>query len=409
MNLEVNVPEVFEVFKEICAAPEKLFDMMRLDLREIAGNYLTALMEWELTIHLGRKRYERRLEAVKNHRNGSYPRHFTIKGIGEVEIKVPRDRQSTFQTAVLPKGRQYEEAIAQDLSMMFLAGLSTRSLSLISCRLLGRSLSHTEISQANAALTAAVERWRTRDLSQEQIQYLFVDGVNFDMRVNGSVDKVPVLVVIGVTVQGYKLVLGLQAGDKESATSWRELFRDLKDRGLDGGRIALGVMDGLSGLEGVFKEEFPRARVQRCQVHVSRNVLAKVPHKVKAAVAEDLRSIFYAPCKAKALEAARDFQTRWAKELPSAAACLARSLESCLTFYHFPVEQWLSLRTTNIIERLNKEFKRRTKPMEIVAGESSCYKLLAFISLKMELHWRGTPIGRGRLALPFLKNFTQES
>lgn len=408
MNLEINVPEVFEVFKEICVAPEKLFDMMRLDLREIAGNYLTALLKWEMTIHLGRKRYERRLGTV-NHRNGSYPRHFTIKGIGEVEIKVPRDRQGTFQTAVLPKGRQYEEAIAQDLSMMFLAGLSTRSLSLISWRLLGRSLSHTEISQANTALTAAVENWRTRDLSQEQIQYLFVDGVNFDMRVDGSVDKVPVLVVIGVTVQGYKMVLGLQAGDKESATSWRELFRDLKDRGLDGGRITLGVMDGLSGLEGVFKEEFPRARVQRCQVHVSRNVLAKVPHKVKAAVAEDLRSIFYAPCKAKALEAARDFQARWAKELPSATACLARSLESCLTFYHFPVEQWLSLRTTNIIERLNKEFKRRTKPMEIVAGESSCYKLLAFISLKMELHWRGTPIGRGRLALPFLRNFTQES
>lgn len=408
MSLEINVPEVFEVFKEICVAPEKLFDMMRLDLREIAGNYLTALMEWELTIHLGRKRYERRRGTV-NHRNGSYPRHFTIKDIGEVEIKVPRDRQGTFQTAVLPKGRQYEEAIAQDLSMMFLAGLSTRSLSLISWRLLGRSLSHTEISQANAALTAAVERWRTRDLAQEQIQYLFIDGVNFDMRVNGSVDKVPVLVVIGVTVQGYKLVLGLQAGDKESATSWRELFRDLKDRGLDGGRITLGIMDGLSGLESVFKEEFPRARVQRCQVHVSRNVLAKVPHRVKDTVADDLRSIFYAPCKAKAWEAARDFQVRWAKELPSATACLSRSLESCLTFYHFPVEQWLSLRTTNIIERLNKEFKRRTKPMEIVAGEASCYKLLAFISLKMELHWRGTPIGRGRLALPFLRNFTQES
>ncbi|MFA5109956.1 MAG: IS256 family transposase, partial [Desulfobaccales bacterium] len=282
-------------------------------------------------------------------------------------------------------------------------------LSMLSRRLIGRSLSHTEISQANAELTDAVERWGTRDLSGEQIQYLFVDGVNFDMRLHGSVGKVPVLAVIGVTVQGHKLVLGLQAGDKESAASWRELFRDLKDRGLDGSRITLGVMDGLSGLEGVFKEEFPRSRVQRCQVHVSRNVLAKVPHKLKAAVAEDLRTIFYASCRDKALQAAQDFQVRWAKELPSAAACLARSLESCLTFHHFPVEQWISLRTTNIIERLNKEFKRRTRPMEIVAGESSCYKLLAFISLKMELQWRGTPIGRGRLALPFLKNFTQES
>ncbi|MFA5111509.1 MAG: IS256 family transposase, partial [Desulfobaccales bacterium] len=268
------------------------------DFKEIAGNYLTALMEWELTIHLGRNRYERRL-GTSNHRNGSYPRHFTIKGIGEVEVKVPRDRQGTFQTAVLPKGRQYEEAIAHDLSMMFLAGLSTRTLSMLSRRLIGRSLSHTEISQANVELTEAVERWRTRDLSQEQIQYLFVDGVNFDMRLHGSVGKVPVLVVIGVTVQGHKLVLGLQAGDKESATSWRELFRDLKDRGLDGSRITLGVMDGLSGLEGVFKEEFPRARVQRCQVHVSRNVLAKVPHKLKAVVAEDLAPSFMPPARTR--------------------------------------------------------------------------------------------------------------
>jgi putative transposase len=238
MKLEVNVPEIFGVFKEICLAPEKLFEMMRLDLQELAGNYLTALMEWELTLHLGRKRYERRRGTV-NHRNGSYARHFTLKGIGEVEVKVPRDRQGTFQTMVLPKSRQYEAALAHDVSLMFLAGLSTRTLSMLSRRLLGRSLSHTEISQANAELTDAVERWRTRDLSQEQIQYLFVDGVNFDMRLHGSVGKVPVLVVIGVTVQGQKLVLALQAGDKESATSWRELFRDLKDRGLDGSRITL--------------------------------------------------------------------------------------------------------------------------------------------------------------------------
>lgn len=186
MQLEVNVPEVFNIFKEIGAAPEKLFEMMRLDLREMAGDTLTALMEWELTLHLGRKPYERRAGA-SNHGNGSYPRRFTMKGMGEVEIKVPRDRQGTFKTAVLTKGRQYEDTLAQDLSMLFLAGLSSRSLAMISRRLLGRKLSHTEVSNANKGLDEAVEKWRTRDLSQEQIQYLFVDGVNFDMRVAGSV------------------------------------------------------------------------------------------------------------------------------------------------------------------------------------------------------------------------------
>jgi putative transposase len=126
-------------------------------------------------------------------------------------------------------------------------------------------------------------------------------------------------------------------------------------------------------------------------------------------VADDLKSIFYASSKARALEFSQEFKNRWGKEVPSAVTCLERSLASCLTFFHFPVEHWVSLRTTNIIERLNKEFKRRTKPMEIVAGELSCYRLLAFISLKMELHWRANAVGKVRLNLPFFKKFTQES
>ena len=166
-------------------------------------------------------------------------------------------------------------------------------------------------------------------------------------------------------------------------------------------------MDGLPGLEKVFQEEFPRAKIQRCQVHVARNILAKAPRKVKQEVADDLRSIFYASSRKKADEFAVIFQTRWEKEIPSAVQCLSNSLDACLAFFAFPEEEWLSLRTTNSIERLNKEFKRRTKPMEIVAGEDACYLLLAFIALKMEASWRTTKIGKVRPNLPHLKKFTQ--
>jgi putative transposase len=408
MKLEISVPEVVGIFNEIQQAPEKLFEMMRLDIRKIAGEYLSSLMDAELTIHLGRNRYERcRIEV--NHRNGSYPRSFTIKGVGEVKVKVPRDRNNNFQTSVLPERAQFEEAVSKDLSLMFLAGLSTRSLSMISKSLVGRKISHAQISYTTRELSEAVERWRTRDLSRERIQYLFMDGVNFSMRIDGSVEKISVLVVIGVSDLGHKMVLAIQAGDKESASTWRELFKDLKQRGLQGSGIALGVMDGLSGLEKVFKEEFNQAKVQRCQVHVARNVLAKVPRKVKQAVADDLRSIFYASSKAKAMQFFQIFKSRWEKDLPSAVACLERTLESCLTFFHFPQEEWISLRTTNIIERLNKEFKRRTRPMEIMAGELSCYRLLAFISLRMELQWRANAVGKVRPNLPFFREFTQEN
>ena len=413
MKVEISVPEVVSIFKEIQEQPEKIFEMIRVEIRENVGEYLSELMKVELTRFLGRESYER-VESDVDHRNGSYGRHFTLKGIGEVGVKVPRDRDGNFKTQVIPRSKRYESELRQDLSMMFLTGVSTRTLSMMSKRLIGRKISPSEVSNANKELIDAVENWRTRDLSKEPIKYVFLDGVNFDMRIDGSIEKVPVLVAIGVTETGHKRVLGFQAGDKESAPTWREFFKDLKKRGLDGSKMVLGVMDGLPGLEKVFKEEFPKAKVQRCQVHVVRNVLAKVPKKLKKAVADDIRSIFYASSKQKAMGFFDIFREKWQRDLPSAVKCLENSIEACLTYLMCPEEEWISLRTTNIIERLNKEFKRRTKPMEIVAGENACYTLLAFICLKMELHWKSNPIGKVRKNLPFFKelvesNFTQKT
>ena len=411
MKMEITIAEVSELINEIRKQPESLFEMIRANVQETVGAYLSTLMGVELSEFLGRDRYERSLEDI-NHRNGSYGRKFTLKGIGKVDLKVPRDRKGEFKTEVIPRSKQYEDALREDLSVMFLAGVSTRTLSLISERLIGRKISAGEVSKVSSQLSEAVEGWRERDLSQEAIKYLFVDGTFFSMRVEGSVEKVPVLVAIGVTVDGRRTVLGLQAGDKESASNWRELFRDLKRRGLDGSMVTLGIMDGLAGLERVFMEEFGKAKVQRCQLHVARNILAKVPRKLKKAIGDEIRSIFYASSRNKALMFFNQFKAHGEEEISSAVKCLENSLEACLTYLKFPEEEWICLRTTNVIERVNKEFKRRTKPMEILAGERSCYTLLAFICLKMELTWRSKPIGKVPTNLPFLKrlaesNFTQ--
>ena len=413
MKMEITVPEVIDLINEIRNEPESLFEMIRANVQETVGEYLTALMDTEMTHFLGRKRYERS-DGSDNHRNGSYDRKYTLKGIGSVNIKVPRDRKGAFKTEVIPRSKQYEDTIREDLGVMFLSGISTRTLSLISERLIGRKISSGEISKVSKSLTSSVESWRERDLSEEPVKYLYVDGTNFSMRIDGAIEKVPVLVVVGVTDKGYRTVLGLQSGDKESAASWREMFKDLKGRGLDGNAITLGVMDGLSGLESVFKQEFSNAKVQRCQVHVARNILAKVPRKLKKDIADEVRSIFYASSRKKAIEFFNDFKSKWDNELPSAVKCLERSLDSCLTYLSFPEEEWICLRTTNVIERVNKEFKRRTKPMEILAGERSCYTLLAFVCVKMEVHWRKKPIGQVPENLPFLKklaekNFTQSN
>lgn len=405
MRLDITVTEARELMDRLTDR-ETFMAAIRVDVREAVGKLMSGLMNRELTEHLGRGRYER-LAGKCNYRNGKYGRKLTLKGIGEVNLEVPRDRLGTFQTRVIPKWKRYEQALVDDLSLMFLSGCSTRSLSLISKRLIGRSISATEISNATKELSEAVEAWRLRDLSGEPIKYLYVDGVNFSMRLSDGISKVPVLVIIGVALNGQKLVLGLQSGDKESAANWREFFRDLKSRGLQGNRIELGIMDGLPGLEKVFGEEFPKAGIQRCQVHVARNVLAKVPRKLKQAVADDMRSVFYASSKKKAWAFHEAFVKKWERDVPSAVKCLQGSVKACLTYLDFPEEEWISLRTTNVIERLNKEFKRRTKPMEIVPGEQSCYRLLAFISLKMELHWRANPVGKVRENLPFFKQIKE--
>jgi putative transposase len=406
LKVEISVAEVVQVFKEIQEQPEKILEMVRADMPQVVGCYLSEIMRLELTRFLGRQPYER-AEDESNHRNGSYPRCFTLKGIGEVPVQVPRDRKGEYQTQVIPKSKQYEDELRQDIAVMFLSGVSTRTLAMISNRLLGHKISAGEVSRCSQELVGAIENWRNRDLASMKFKYLFCDGVYFEMRVDRSIEKVSVLVVIGVTEKGQKQVIGIQSGDKESASGWRETFKDLKRRGLDSHTVTLGIMDGLPGLEKVFREEFPRGKVQRCQVHVARNVLAKVPKKLKQEVADDIRSIFYASRREKALELATRFTERWQNKIPSAVKCLQNSMDSCLTFFDFPEDEWISLRTTNVIERLNKEFKRRTKPMEIVAGENACYTLLAFISIKMEIHWRSNPVGKVRYNLPSLRNLIE--
>ena len=406
MKVEISVAEVVQVFKEIQEQPEKILEMIKADMPQAVGGYLSEIMRLELTKYLGRQPYER-VDEQTDHRNGSYPRCFTLKGIGEVPVQVPRDRNGEYQTQVIPKSKRYEDELRQDIAMMFLSGVSTRTLAMISQRLIGHKISAGEVSRCSRELVEAIENWRNRNLSLMRFKYLFCDGVYFEMRVARTIEKVSVLVVIGVAENGQKQVISIQSGDKESASSWRETFKDLKHRGLDSQTVTLGIMDGLAGLEKVFREEFPQGKVQRCQVHVARNVLAKVPQKLKQKVADDIRSIFYASSRQKALELSTRFTERWQKEVPSAVKCLQNSLTSCLTFFDFPEEEWISLRTTNVIERLNKEFKRRTKPMEIVAGENACYTLLAFISLKMEVHWRSNPVGKVRYNLPSLRNLIE--
>jgi putative transposase len=406
LQLSVNLPELREMAKNIPQlGANGVMDLMKLDIKSQATDFINGLMDCEFELFLGRDKYERvsGVEISERHlRNGHYQRTFAVKGLGRLNVKVPRDRQGNYQTKVLEPYKRNEVSIEEDVAALYLLGQSTRSLALISERLLGTQISASKVSECSGRLIASVEKWRSRPLT-ETFKYLYLDGTNFSMRIDKKIVKVCVLVVIGVDEFGIKQVIALQAGDKESAGTWRQLFKDLKARGLNRQAIKLGIMDGLAGLEKVFKEEFPGAKIQRCQVHVARNVLCKVPQNMKQKVADDIRSIFYASTKEKSMKFFEEFKRRYEKTIPSAVKCLEGSLESTLCYLSFPEAEWISLRTTNPIERLNKEFKRRTKSMEIVAGEASCYNLLAVISLRMEVYWKRHPITFQK-SLPWFKS-----
>ncbi len=184
MELKVSVSEAMALIKKVENVPAKILEFIGMSIQKEVGAFLTNLMNTKLTDHIGRERYERK-QGSRDYRNGSYTRIFCIKGIGDVEIRVPRDRDGDFQSQVLPRCQRYDARITEDIAALYLTGVSTRTLSILSRRLIGRSLSPAEISSSTTELKQAVEKWRMRDLSREKIKYLSLDGVNFRMRIAG--------------------------------------------------------------------------------------------------------------------------------------------------------------------------------------------------------------------------------
>jgi hypothetical protein len=205
--------------------------------------------------------------------------------------------------------------------------------------------------------------------------------------------------LLGVRADDEKMeVLSIEVGDREQKTLWAELFQSLERRGSDMNAVELGIMDGLAGLESAFSAAFPNARTQRCQVHAKRNALKRVSVRERAAFKADLDRVFYAKTEAKARGAFVELVSKWKPKYPGAVGVIERDLDSLLRFLAWEARYWASLRTPNPIERVNKEFKRRTKAMEITGGESTTHRLLAYVALTMNLSWR-------KYALSAPKNF----
>lgn len=394
MRLVVKIHDAVELVRRFETSPAQAMREVTTMIREGAKEVVERLLEAELELFLGQE------GEAQNKRNGYTTRTFVLKGIGALQLRVPRDRAARFQSRVVPAGRRYDEAIEKDMALLHLAGLSTRTLSQVSGRILGVRVSPQEVSNSLKTIIPAAKAFLDRPLEGRRFKYLYVDGTNFLVR-RTTVEREPTLVVVGVDESDRKSVLAMVQGDKDSRGAWEMVFFTLKERGLEASTVQLGIMDGLPGLGDAFLEAFPRARIGRCWVHKARNVMPLVPRRYQAEFKADWDKMAYASSRQAAEEAYAAFKSRWEPVCHDAVVRFEKDLEALLCHYDFPHEHWVALRTTNPIERVNKEFKRRSKAMEQVSSEG-LKALLAFTALRLEFGWAMTPITSGRLANLYL-------
>jgi putative transposase len=390
MKIVVKVASVVALARRFEESPTVAMQEIITEVRRSFAATLERVMDAELALFLGQP------AERSNKRNGYVTRTFAIHGMGAVQLRVPRDRAGRFKTAVVPARRRYDEAIEKDLALLHLAGLSTRMLATLSGRVLGMRLSAQEVSNALDKIVPAARAFLERDLSDRKFKYLYIDGTNFRVR-RTTVDLEPTLVVVGVDDTDRKSVLAGISGDKESKAAWEMVFANLKERGLDASTVELGIMDGLPGLAAAFREAFPRARVARCWVHKARNVMPRVPRRYQAEFKTSWDAVQYADGTETARAAFVALDERWTSVCADAVNSMRRDIDALLVHYEFPREHWDALRTTNPIERVNKELKRRSKAMETI-GADALLTLLAFTALRLEFHWRQTPLTSNKLS-----------
>ena len=354
-------------------------------LKEIVERVLQELLEAEMTEHIGAAPYER-TEKRTGHRNGYKPRTLRTR-VGTLNLLVPQDREGTFSTRLFSRYQRNEKALVLALMEMYVEGVSTRKVKDVTEQLCGTSFSKSLVSSLASRLDAELEAWRSRPLEAEGYPYVFVDARYEKVRVAHKVISQGVLVVSAVRDDGFREIVGLEVADTESEATYQELFRSLKRRGLSG--VELVVSDDHEGLKAALARHFQGASHQRCQVHYSRNLLGMVGYARRKELASDLRAIFAAPDRKQALQIASSVADKWRKKKSNekVAEHIEEHIEECLSCLAFPESHRRRIRTTNGLERLNQEIRRRSRVVRIFPNERSCLRLVTALAVEQSEEW----------------------
>jgi putative transposase len=354
-------------------------DVLSEVARDRVRQALNQIAQEELTAFLGADAYAR-TETRRGYRNGTKTRTVGTS-FGPTELTVPRasifdgERHQEWQSQIVPRYARRTREVDAALLGLYFGGVNTRRVQQAIRPLLKDSpLSKSSISRVIVQLQAYFENWRQRDLSGEDIRYMYLDATFMPVRCGGKAERLPIMVAIGVRSTGEKVLLSLAVMGVESTAAWSGFVTDLADRGLK--RIRLAIVDGNKGLTRALLELWPNLPIQRCTVHKLWNLLGHAPKSLQGEVKEDYDPIINAGNIETAKAAYAAFMRKWSRKAESVARSLDDGGMDLLTFMRFPEEQWRSLKTTNIVERLNLEFRRRTKTQGVFPTQSSVLVLL---------------------------------
>jgi len=336
------------------AIKDELKEMVRGSVEET----LNDLLEKEAAELTQAAKYER-TEVRQGYRSGHYSRNLTTTS-GDVTLRMPRLKGVSFETAIIERYRRRESSVEEALIEMYLAGVSVRRVEDITEALWGTKVSPSTVSELNKKAYVRIEEWRNRSLQGDKYPYVYVDGIYLRRNWGGEYENVSILVALGVNEDGYREVIGAAEGMKEDKASWLSFFQWLKSRGLDGVQLIVG--DKCLGMLNAAAEVFPEAKYQRCTVHFYRNVFSATPRSKLKLVAKMLKAIHAQESKSAAREKARQVgKDLRDMKLKEAAKKVEDSIEETLSYMDFPYEHWQRIRTNNVIERLNREIRRRTR------------------------------------------------
>ena len=368
--------------KPTIAAVNELFSKSPDGLREIVRAVMQEMLEAEMTDAVGAEKGER-TAARLGYRSGYYARTLVTR-VGKLELRVPQDRDGRFSTELFERYQRSEQALVATLAEMYVQGVSTRKVKAITEELCGHAFSASSISAINKRLDESLRAFAERLLA-EPFPYLILDARYEKVREGGVVMSQAVLIAIGIDWDGRRQILAVDMANRESRSSWKDFLLGLRRRGLDG--VEFVVADDHAGLRSAVREVLPEAAFQRCYVHFLRNALDHLPRKADDDCLQELRWLYDRRSIEEARQDLAAWIAKWGARYPTLVGWVEETIEETLTFYRLPRQHHKHLKSTNMLERLNEEIRRRTHVVRIFPNRDACLRLVRALAVETHENW----------------------